>query len=221
MDKKKIFIVNLSKWKIGEDGSELLWSMLVTRFQLEAMSRADVPEKDRTPFWLYVDEFQNFATDSFATILSEARKYWLALTMANQYVTQMSETIQSAVFWNVGTTISFQVGYQDAHILQQIFWGEKILNTNDLMNLAKYDIYLKLLIEGMPSPAFSATTFPPVKKMSNVDSEQDIEVIRRVTREKYSQPREFIEWKIRVFARKLLEEERKYKEEKESRNKKV
>ena len=109
MDNQKIFIVNLSKGKIGEDASALLGAMMVTKFQIEAMTRADIPEKDRKDFGLYVDEFQNFATDSFATILSEARKYKLSLTMANQYIAQMPESVQGAVFGNVGSLVSFQV----------------------------------------------------------------------------------------------------------------
>ena len=105
MDNQKIVIVNLSKWKIGEDASALLWAMLVTKFQMEAMSRADIAESKRVDFYLYVDEFQNFATDSFATILSEARKYKLNLVMANQYIDQMQESVRWAVFWNVWSIV--------------------------------------------------------------------------------------------------------------------
>jgi len=128
--------------------------MMVTKFQIEAMTRADIPEEQRRDFGLYVDEFQNFATDSFATILSEARKYKLSLTMANQYIAQMPETVQGAVFGNVGTLTSFQVGYHDATVLSEVFGGEDIITPQDLTNLRKYDIYTKLLIDGMPSPVF-------------------------------------------------------------------
>ena len=121
MDNSKILIVNLSKGKIGEDASSLLGSMIVTKFQIEAMTRADIPEHERKDFGLYVDEFQNFATDSFATILSEARKYQLSLTMANQYIAQMTEGVQDAVFGNVGSMIAFQVGPRDASILTEVF----------------------------------------------------------------------------------------------------
>lgn len=114
MDNQKILIVNLSKGKIGEDSSTLLGAMMVTKFQIEAMTRADTPEDLRKDFYLYVDEFQNFATDAFATILSEARKYKLNLTVANQYIEQMSDTVRGAVFGNVGSIMSFQVGYEDA-----------------------------------------------------------------------------------------------------------
>jgi len=157
MDNKKIIIVNLSKGKIGEDASSLLGAMIITKFQLEAMSRADIKESERTDFYLYVDEFQNFATDSFTTILSEARKYKLNLVMANQYIDQMTEKVKDAVFGNVGTTISFQVGASDAHLLKEVFGGE--IEEQDLVNIKKYSVYLKQLIDGMPSPTFSADMF--------------------------------------------------------------
>lgn len=121
MDNNKIVIVNLSKGKIGEDASNMLGAMLVTKFQIDAMSRADIRESERKDFYLYVDEFQNFATGSFATILSEARKYKLNLTMANQYIDQMPEEVRDAVFGNVGTVVSFQVGNQDAKLLATTF----------------------------------------------------------------------------------------------------
>ena len=120
--------------------------MMVTKFQIDAMGRADIEEEKRKDFYLYVDEFQNFATDSFATILSEARKYKLNLVMANQYVEQMSEMVRGAVFGNVGTIVSFQVGFQDATILSGLM-DEEIVSTNDLVNLRKYDIYTKLLVD--------------------------------------------------------------------------
>ena len=113
---------------------------MVTKFQIEAMTRADIPEENRRDFGLYVDEFQNFATDSFATILSEARKYKLSLTMANQYIAQMPEAVQGAVFGNVGSLISFQVGYDDATKFSEIFGGEDVIIPQDLTNLRKYDI---------------------------------------------------------------------------------
>ena len=162
MDNQRIVIVNLSKWKIWEDASSLLWAMMVTKFQIDAMSRADIPESERKDFYLYVDEFQNFATDSFATILSEARKYKLNLVMANQYIDQMQESVKWAVFWNVGSIISFQVWFHDASILKEALTWE--INEEDLMNLKKYNIYIKQLIDWMPSPVFSAGTFSPNKK---------------------------------------------------------
>ena len=208
MDNKKIVIVKLPKGTIGEDSSALLGSMIVTKFQIDAMSRADIPENDRTDFYLYVDEFQNFATDSFATILSEARKYKLNLVMANQYIAQMTENVQDAVFGNVGTTISFQVGYQDATQLSSIM-DEEVVTANDLMNLRKYDIYSKLLIDGMPSPVFSSTTFAPIKNRL-VIPEQKRDTVLKVSREKYAKPVDIVEKKIVEFNTKIIEEEKKF-----------
>lgn len=213
MDNKKIFIVNLSKGRIGEDSSALLGAMMVTKFQIDAMSRADIPERDRVDFYLYVDEFQNFATDSFATILSEARKYKLNLVMANQYIEQMSETVRGAVFGNVGTTVSFQVGYHDATTLSEVM-DEEVVTPNDLQNLRKYDIYTKLLVDGMPSQVFSATTFAPIRDRIDI-AEQKRDVILKVSREKYSKPVELVERKILEFNVKIVEDEKKLKKSEE------
>ncbi|MEK7096639.1 MAG: type IV secretion system DNA-binding domain-containing protein, partial [Patescibacteria group bacterium] len=164
MDQKKIMVVNLSRGKIGEDNSALLGAMMITKIQLAAMSRADVTIDKRPECYLYVDEFQNFATDSFAVILSEARKYNLCLTMANQYIDQMPEEVRSAVFGNAGSIVSFRVGGNDADFLVKEF--EPVFEANDLVNLDKYQIYIKLLIDGISSPAFSARTLPPVDKIT-------------------------------------------------------
>ncbi len=193
MDNGKIIIVNLSKGKIGEDASSLLGAMMVTKFQMDAMSRADIPENQRKDFYLYVDEFQNFATDSFATILSEARKYKLNLVMANQYIDQMQESVRGAVFGNVWSLVSFQVWYHDASILKEVFSGEVL--EEDLMNLSKYDIYLKQLIDWMPSNIFSAGTFAPHPKEDDVFQAR-YEKILKVSREKYSKPRSSVEARI-------------------------
>ena len=214
MDNKKIFIVNLSKGKIGEDSSALLGAMMVTKFQIEAMGRADIEEDKREDFYLYVDEFQNFATDSFATILSEARKYKLNLVMANQFIEQMPDTVRGAVFGNVGTIASFQVGYTDAAVLSGLM-DEEVVSTNDLVNLGKYDIYTKLLINGMPSKVFSARTFGPIK-LRIPHPEQKRDVIVKVSREKYSKPVEFVEKKINDYMTKIVEEEKKFKKEQEA-----
>ncbi len=196
MDNKKIVIINLSKGKIGEDNSSLLGAMLITKFQIDAMSRANIAEKERTDFYLYVDEFQNFATDSFATILSEARKYKLNLSMANQYIAQMPEEVRDAVFGNVGSILSFQVGFDDAEYLSQQF-GEEVL-PNDLVNLSKYTCYMRLLIDGMPSKTFSLATLPPPNYQST--SEQKEKVIR-LARERYCSPRLVVEDKIMRWSR--------------------
>ncbi|MBC7503784.1 type IV secretion system DNA-binding domain-containing protein [Candidatus Gracilibacteria bacterium] len=215
MDNGKIFIVNLSKGKIGEDASALLGAMMVTKFQIEAMTRADTPEADRRDFGLYVDEFQNFATDSFATILSEARKYKLSLTMANQYIAQMPETVQGAVFGNVGSLISFQVGHDDAMKFAEVFGGEDVITPHDLTNLRKYDIYTKLLIDGMPSPVFSATTYAPLHERIDTPPQQSRDVLLKVSREKYTKKRDYVEKKIFEYAAKISDDEKKYRKEKE------
>ncbi|MDB4978919.1 MAG: hypothetical protein JWM56_1105 [Candidatus Peribacteria bacterium] len=196
MDSGKIILANLSKGKIGEDNSAFLGSMLVTKFQLDAMSRADIPEKDRRDFFLYVDEFQNFATESFATILSEARKYRLNLTMAHQYIGQLllannSTALQDAVFGNVGSICSFQVGSDDAEPLSQQF--EEIVQPKDILSLPKYQAYMRLMIKGIPSKPFSVATLPP----PNVPEDaKRVETIRRLSRERYTQTRVVVEEKI-------------------------
>ena len=157
MDEGKILVVNLSKGLIGEDNAAILGAFLVTKVQLAAMSRSDIANvEDRRPFYLYVDEFQNFATDSFAVILSEARKYGLNLTVANQYTSQMTESVRDAVFGNVGTTISFRVSADDAPILSKQF--EPVFEAQDLLNLNNRHFVLSMIINGEKTPAFSATT---------------------------------------------------------------
>lgn len=212
MDNNKIIIVNLSKGKIWEDASSLLWAMMVTKFQMDAMSRADIEEEKRVDFYLYVDEFQNFATDSFATILSEARKYKLNLVMANQYIDQMQESVRWAVFGNVWSIISFQVGYHDASILKEVLSWE--ISEDDLMNLKKYNIYTKQLIDGMPSPVFSAWTFPPNKKNEQVFKTR-YEKILSVSREKYSKSRKFVEDKTSKIMSDLEKQEEQWEKKKQ------
>lgn len=162
MDEGKILVVNLSKGLIGEDNASILGAFLVTKIQLAAMSRSDIPDiKDRRPFYLYVDEFQNFATDSFATILSEARKYGLNLTVANQYISQMTDTVRGAVFGNVGTMISFRVSADDAQVLSQQFQPQ--FEAGDLLQMHNRHFIINMVIKGEKAPAFSATTLslPP------------------------------------------------------------
>lgn len=197
MDKGKIVIINLSKGKIGEDNSALLGAMFLTKFQLDAMSRASIPEKDRKDFYLYVDEFQNFATEAFATILSEARKYKLNLTMANQYIAQMPEEVSDAVFGNVGSIFSFQVGFDDAEYISQQF-GEEVMPP-DLVSLSKYTAYMRLLIEGMPSKTFSLSTLPPPGLEKD---DERIERVRKVSRERYSRKTTLIQDKIKKWSSK-------------------
>jgi DNA-directed RNA polymerase subunit RPC12/RpoP len=189
MDNEKIFIVNLSKGRIGEDNSRLLGGMLITKIQLAAMERVDMDEKDRKDFYLYVDEFQNFAVDSFASILSEARKYRLCLTVAHQYIAQLSDEVREAVFGNVGTLISFRVGSPDAAFMETEFMPR--FTPEDVINLPKYNIYLKLLIDGITSQPFSAMTLPPIAQRTG-----STEKVIRVSRERYATSREEISDKI-------------------------
>jgi len=187
--------VNLSKGKIGEDNSALLGAMFITKFQLDAMSRANIAEKDRKDFYLYVDEFQNFATDSFATILSEARKYKLNLTMANQYIAQMPEEVRDAVFGNVGTVLSFQVGFDDAEYISQQY-GEEIMPP-DLVSLSKYTAYMRLLVDGMPTKTFSLGTLPPPQVVHDRDR---MNKIVKVSRERYSEKTSVVTDKIKRWS---------------------
>src|SRR6185295_7982657 len=185
MDQKKILIMDLSKGKVGEDNSALLGAMLVTKIQLAAMSRTDIEEHERKDFYLYVDEFQNFATESFATILSEARKYRLNLTLANQYIGQLligdgKTTLRDAVFGNVGSMVSFQVGSDDAEELSLQF--EEMVVVNDILSLPKYHAYLRLMVNGMASKPFSVSTLPPPKLEGDA---RRVDIIRRASRERY------------------------------------
>ncbi len=190
MDNGKILVVNLSKGLIGEDNASILGAFIVTKVQLAAMSRSDIPDvKDRRPFYLYVDEFQNFATDSFATILSEARKYGLNLTVANQYISQMGETVRDAVFGNVGTMISFRASADDSPILSKQF--EPQFEPNDLLQMHNRNFIINMVINGEKAPAFSARTL-------NLPPAQDDNTGRIIqwTREHYSRDREDIEQDI-------------------------
>ncbi len=184
MDEGKILILNLSKGLIGEDASALLGAMMITKIQLAAMSRIDTPENERKEFYLYVDEFQNFATDSFANILSEARKYRLGLILAHQYIGQLitdsGTRVKDAVFGNVGTMIVFRVGAEDAEFLEKEFSPEFI--ANDLVGLGFAQVYLKLMIDGFSSRPFSATTLPPIVR----EEKSSREKIIKVSRERYS-----------------------------------
>jgi len=193
MDHGKILLMNIAKGKVGEENSALLGAMMITKIQLAAMSRADIPEEQRRDFYLYIDEFQNFSTDSFANILSEARKYRLNLIMAHQYITQMEEKVRDAVFGNVGTIICFRVGAMDAEFLEPEF--QPVFTQLDLVNLTKFEIYLKLMIDGVASNAFSAKTLPPIEKEVPKYPEAREKIIR-VSRERYATNRATVEEKI-------------------------
>lgn len=212
MNEGKIFLVNVSKGRVGEDNSALLGGMIITKIQLAAMERVRIPEDERKDFYLYVDEFQNFATDSFANILSEARKYRLNLTVAHQYTAQLANengtAVRDAVFGNVGTMIIFRVGADDADFLEKEFEPE--FTAQDLVNLPNYHIYLKLMIDGVTSRPFSAATLPPMK----IDPSAGVkEKIIASSRALYTRPREEVENEIAKWSGMLQvgEGEAKYK----------
>lgn len=190
MDEGKILIVNLSKGLIGEDNAAILGSLLVTKIQLAAMSRSDIPNiQDRRPFYLYVDEFQNFATDSFATILSEARKYGLNLTVANQYISQMTPTVRDAVFGNVGTLVCFRVSGEDGALLSREF--EPHFTSSELVALDNRHFVATMVIDGAKIPPFKATTLElPVPQLDNINQIIDY------TRQQFAKSREEVEQTI-------------------------
>lgn len=190
MDNKKILLVNLSKGRIGETNANLLGSMLITKMYLSALSRADVSKADMKllpNFYVYVDEFQSFANDSFADILSEARKYKLNLTIAHQYIEQMSDEVRAAVFGNVGTMISFRVGSYDAEVLEKEF--APVFTSEDIVNLGFAQIYLRLMIDGIGSQPFSAKTLPPLE----MPEDNLVEEIVGYSRQAYAKPRAEVE----------------------------
>jgi CxxC-x17-CxxC domain-containing protein len=199
MNTGKILLVNVSKGRIGEDNAAILGAMIITKIQLSAMERVRIPEDERKDFYLYVDEFQNFATDSFKNILSEARKYRLDLIMAHQYVGQLvtdtSTAVRDAVFGNVGTMLSFRVGAADAEFLEQEFTPEFL--QNDLIRLDNRNVYLKLMIDGITSRPFSARTIDvaPVAK----DDEKRNEIIK-ISRSKYASNLNDVEEEINRWA---------------------
>lgn len=190
MDNKKILLVNLSKGRTGELNSKLLGMIFVMKFQAAAMSRANIPESERVDFSLYVDEFQNFSTDSFATIMSEARKYHLNLIVANQFTTQLTEEIRDAVFGNMGTIVSFRVGQNDvdslAHYFQPTFDGD------DLLRVPNYNAVVRTLVGGVPTQPFSMSTLPPLgtpnPKLANA--------LKQLSAAKYGQPKAKVEAEI-------------------------
>ena len=196
MDEKKILIINLSKGRVGEVNASLLGSMLVTKIYLAAMSRADVSAAQLAAlpnFYFYVDEFQSFANQSFADILSEARKYKLNLLIAHQYIEQMEEEVRDAVFGNVGTTIAFRVGPFDAEVLETIFQPQ--FTQTDLVNLGFAQIYLTLMIDGVGSPPFSATTIAPFEP----PPQSFVEEIHSSSRTQFAKPRADVEEAIRKW----------------------
>jgi hypothetical protein len=206
MDNKKIFIVNLSKGRVGDGNANLLGSMLITKIYLAAMSRADTDKtvlRKLPPFYLYVDEFQNFANKSFADILSEARKYKLALTIAHQYIEQMEDEVRAAVFGNVGTMMTFRVGAYDAEVLEKEF--APVFTAEDLVNLGARQIYLKLMIDGVSSQPFSAVTLPPIEEPKINHRDRAV----AYSRAQYSKPRKEVEEDIAKWVDKKYQDPKK------------
>lgn len=199
MDKGKILIINLSKGKLGEENSSFLGLVLIPKILAAAMSRADMPEEQRKDFYLYVDEFQNFATADFATILSEARKYRLNLTVANQFIGQMEEEVKSAIFGNVGTVISFRVGVTDGNYLQHEF--QPIFNETDLINIERFHAYMKTSIDNEPVPPFSVDMTKDMVKEDRKRNSKVAEAIMQLSRLKFGKPKEVVEYEIQQRAR--------------------
>lgn len=189
MDNRKILLVNLAQGKLGEETASLLGGMIITRLQSTALERVDVPQDERNDFFLFVDEFQNFATDSFAKILSEARKFRLNLCMTNQYIDQLPLTVRQAIFGNVGTLGSFVVSQSDASILEKEF--APTVNSEDLVSLDAHSMYIKLCIDGMTSTTFSAKSLPPRFASFGLKDK-----VVAQSREKYGTQKEIIEDKI-------------------------
>ncbi len=201
MDDKKILLVNLSKGRTGELNSKLLGMIFVMKFQAAAMSRANVPESERGDFCLYVDEFQNFSTDSFATIMSEARKYHLNLVVANQFTTQLSEEIRDAVFGNMGTIVAFRVGQNDVDILSKYF--QPAFDAEDLLRVPNYNTITRTLVGGVPTQSFSMSTLPP---LGNPNPQLSL-ALKQLSAAKYGKPKGKVE--ADIFARLATKEDPK------------
>lgn len=190
MDQKKILLVNLSKGRTGELNSKLLGMIFVMKFQAAAMSRASIPESERVDFCLYVDEFQNFSTDSFATIMSEARKYHLNLIVANQFTTQLSEEIRDAVFGNMGTIVAFRIGQNDVDSLTKYF--QPLFDGDDLLRVPNYNAVVRTLIGGVPTQPFSMTGLPPL----GTPNKGLGDALKQLSAAKYGRPKSVVESEI-------------------------
>lgn len=199
MDEGKILLVNLSKGELGEENSNFLGLILVPRILMAAMSRADIPEDKRRDFYLYVDEFQNFATPDFATILSEARKYRLALVVANQFVGQIDEDIKNAIFGNVGTIMSYRVGVSDAGYLAHEF--APVFTEDDLLNIEKYHVYMRTLVNNEPVPPFSVDLTRDLKEAAKERNPEVASIIKEMSRIKYGRDVRIVEAEIGKRAR--------------------
>ena len=197
MDNGRLFIANLSKGRLGHDKANLLGSLLVTQFQLGAMARSARPESERRDFYLFIDEFQNFSTDAFASILAEARKYRLCLTLSHQYIDQLPEPIRQAVFGNVGTLVAFRIGYTDAEVMTKEFG--KTIPATSLADLERYEAVVKLLVEGANQEPFRAKMLPPLE---NCIGRRD-KLIKQ-SRERFAMPRTKIDDKLKRWMNSIV-----------------
>jgi len=199
MDEGKILIINLAKGKIGEENSNFLGLILIPKILIAAMSRQDVPEEKRRDFYLYVDEFQNFATPDFAQILSEARKYRLNLCVANQFIGQVEEEVKAAVFGNAGTVVSFRVGVADANYLVREF--QPTFGEDDLLNIDRFHVYIKTIVKSRPVPAFSMDLTKNIEAMKKQRNPKVAKMIKDLSRLKFARDKEIIEADIAQRAR--------------------
>ena len=198
MDNKKIILCNLSKGILGEEDAKFLGLILVPKVLTAAMSRQNTAMENRPDFFLYVDEFQNFATEDFAVILSEARKYRLSLTVANQYISQIDEEVKNAVFGNVGTMVSFRIGVTDANFLQHEF--VPVFNETDLSNIEKYHVYIKTIVNNEPVPPFSMSLAKDMNSQNARKNPKLAEMIKELSRLKYGVDKDQVEAEIKVRA---------------------
>jgi hypothetical protein len=199
MDEKKIILCNLSKGILGEEDAKFLGLILVPKVLTAAMSRQDMAMEKREDFFLYVDEFQNYATEDFAVILSEARKYRLNLIVANQFIGQIDEEVKNAVFGNVGTIVSFRIGVPDANFLQHEF--TPTFNENDLTNIEKYHVYVKTIVNNEPVPPFSMSLEKDMDVVKQKMNPKLAEMIRQLSRLKYGKDRAVIEADMNIRAK--------------------
>ncbi len=194
MDNKKILLINLSKGRLGEENSSFLGLILIPRILMAALSRADVPEEQRTDFYMYVDEFQNFATPDFAQILSEARKFRLSLCVANQFIGQMDEEVKNAVFGNVGTLMAFRVGVTDANYLAREF--QPVFDEDDLLNIERFNVYMKTIVNNEPVPPFSVDLTRDMVQVNASKNDRVAQIIKEMSRLKYGRDKALVEAEI-------------------------
>ena len=199
MDEQKVILCNLAKGILGEEDAKFLGLILVPKVLTAAMSRQNMPMEDRKDFFLYVDEFQNYATEDFAVILSEARKYRLNLIVANQYISQIDEEVKNAVFGNVGTMISFRIGVSDANFLQHEF--SPTFNEQDLTNIEKYHVYIKTIVNNEPVEPFSMSLMKDMDQQNAMRNPKLAEMIKELSRLKYGKDKDEVAAEIQIRAK--------------------